>query len=251
MTQRSYRFRAMGSPCELRLCGDDPEQLERAAEGSRQELERLERKYSRYRDDSLTTAINRNAGRPEGQDLDPETAALLDYADTCWQQSEGRCDITSGALREVWDFRSGRVPDASEVSSVLERVGWGKLRWERPRLLLPAGMELDFGGIVKEYAADRVAELCRTRGIVHGMVDLGGDLAAVGPHPDGSPWSVGIRHPQRAGATLATVPLEAGGLASSGDYERGFELDGVRYGHILDPRTGWPAQGLVCVLPAA
>jgi thiamine biosynthesis lipoprotein len=104
-------------------------------------------------------------------------------------------------------------------------------------------MELDFGGFVKEYAADRVAELCRERGLASGLIDLGGDLAVVGPHPDGSPWLVGIRNPRRHESALARVALSNGGLASSGDYERFMIVDGERYSHILDPRSGWSFRG--------
>jgi thiamine biosynthesis lipoprotein len=248
LSLRSFRFKAMGSPCELRLFGPEAEPLERAARLAQAEIERLERKYSRYRDDSLASAINRSAGDPAGLELDVETVRLLEYARTAWEQSGGLFDVTSGVLREVWNFRSGRVPAQREIDAVLERVGWAKLRWNPPLLVLPVpGMQLDFGGFVKEYAADRAAEACRATGAAHGMVDLGGDLAAVGPRPNGAPWNVGIRHPRRRDAALASVPLARGGLASSGDYERCMIVDGVRYAHILDPRSGWPVQSLACV----
>ena len=248
MRLRRYAFRAMGGPCELKLYGALAEFVDRVAETAIKEARRLERKYSRYRDDSLTTAINRSAGDPCGIEVDPETARLLDYADTCFRQSGGLFDITSGVLREVWDLRSGRVPTPGEVDAVRRRVGWQRVRWERPRLVLAdPEMQLDFGGLVKEYAVDRCAECCRALGIQHGLVDLGGDLAPIGPHPDGKPWTVGIRDPRSPHTALASVPVARGGIASSGDYERFMIVDGVRYGHILDPRTGWPVAGLAGV----
>jgi thiamine biosynthesis lipoprotein len=238
----------MGSPCELRLYGAAPSEVAEAAEVGIAEVARLERKYSRYRDDSLTTSINRSAGDPDGVCVDAETAALLDYADVSFQQSGGLFDITSGILRRVWDFKAGRLPAQDELDDVRKRIGWEKVRWERPRLVLPLeGMELDFGGYVKEYAADRVAELCRSRGIRHGLVDLGGDLSVLGPHPDGTPWRVGVRDPRRPDAAMASVALAAGAIASSGDYERFMVVDGKRYGHILNPKTGWPVEGLAGV----
>ncbi len=109
------------------------------------------------------------------------------------------------------------------------------------------GMQIDFGGCVKEYAADRVAELCRRLGGRHGLVDLGGDLAIIGPHPDGRPWRIGIRDPEDGARALRTLDVYAGGVATSGDYERSMVVDGVRYGHLLDPRTGWPVDGLASV----
>jgi thiamine biosynthesis lipoprotein len=230
------------------LYGAAPSEVAEAAEVGIAEVARLERKYSRYRDDSLTTRINRSAGDPDGVCVDAETAALIDYADVSFQQSGGLFDITSGILRRVWDFKAGRLPAQDELDNVRKRIGWEKVRWERPRLVLPLeGMELDFGGYVKEYAADRVAELCRSRGIRHGLVDLGGDLSVLGPHPDGTPWRVGVRDPRRPDAAMASVALAAGAIASSGDYERFMVVDGKRYGHILNPKTGWPVEGLAGV----
>jgi thiamine biosynthesis lipoprotein len=112
-------------------------------------------------------------------------------------------------------------------------------------------MQVDFGGLVKEYAADRAAGVCRQRGVRAGLVDLGGDLRVVGAHPDGAPWRVGIRHPRRPGSAAASVSLIGGAIASSGDYERCMIVDGERYSHLLDPRTGWPVRGLAGVSVAA
>jgi len=239
MRLERFGFRAMGSPCELQIWGLSRDALRPHARACLDEILRLERKYSRYREDSLASRINRSAGDPRGIEVDDETAALLDFAQTAHRESGGRFDPTSGVLRRVWRFDSGRLPDPEALKATRALVGWTKLRWERPRLILPkAAMELDFGGFVKEYAADRAAALCRSRGLASGMVDLGGDLAVVGPHPDGRPWSVGIRHPRQPDRAIARIPLAAGGLATSGDYERFMIVDGVRYSHLLDPRTG-------------
>ena len=243
-----FRFRAMGSPCTLHLHGETRTQADRLARDCVAEVRRLEAKYSRYEAGSIVTAINRSAGKPAGIAVDEETAGLLDYAATCFAESGGLFDVTSGILRLVWDLKSGRVPAREEIEALMPRIGWQRLHWQRPRIVLPVpGMELDFGGYVKEYAADRVAELCRQRGTWHGLVDLGGDLAVVGPHPDGSPWRVGIRDPVRRDAAMLCVDVFGGGVATSGDYERCMEIDGVRYGHVLDPRRGWPVDGLASV----
>ena len=242
------RFRAMGSPCELQLWAGSRGDAERLFAAACGEVERLEAKYSRYRDTSLLSRINASAGDGRGVEVDEETARLLDYVRTCFEQSGGLFDPTSGILRRAWDLKSGRVPAQAEIDALLARTGWRRVVWDPPRLVLPlAGMELDFGGFVKEYAADRAAELWRALGVRHGLVDLGGDLSLVGPHPDGRPWRVGIRHPLRPGGVLATLPLFAGGIATSGDYERFMVVDGKRYGHILDPRSGWPVAGLAGV----
>ncbi len=248
MRSVTHRFRAMGSPCEVQLYRADGVDTDAVAHAAIAEVERLEQKYSRYRDDSLASRINRSAGDPAGVEVDTETAGLLDFAATAHSESDGLFDVTSGVLRRAWNRDAKRVPAPDEIDALCERVGWHRVRWERPRIALPvAGMEVDFGGYVKEYAADRAAALCRQRGVRHGVVDLGGDLSLVGPHPDGAPWRVGIRDPFRPDAAIAGVTLRAGAIASSGDYERCVRLDGKRYGHILDPRSGWPVEGLTHV----
>jgi thiamine biosynthesis lipoprotein len=108
-------------------------------------------------------------------------------------------------------------------------------------------MEIDFGGVVKEYAVDRAAALCRAAGIKHGVVNLGGDIKIIGSRPDGEAWRIGIRHPRQQGTVIETLLLHEGALASSGDYERCIVLDGVRYGHVLNPKTGWPVRHLAAV----
>jgi FAD:protein FMN transferase len=243
-------FRAMGSPCEVRVYGGAEAEATLAA--ARAEVARLEAKYSRYRDDSLAARINQSAGDDTGVEVDAETAHLLDYADSCFRQSDGLFDITSGILRRAWNFKAARLPAQAELDALLPLVGWKQVRWRSPLIVLPKpGMQLDFGGYVKEYAVDRVAELCRARGAQHGLVDLGGDLAVIGPHPNGKPWRVGVRDPRDPSLSLGSLPLGWGGIASSGDYERCMVVDGVRYGHILDPRTGWPVRGLASVTIAA
>jgi thiamine biosynthesis lipoprotein len=243
-----FHFQAMGSPCELQLHAPDALFAQGLASQARAELERLEQRYSRYRSDSLLSDINRVAAAGGEVSVDAETAGLLDYAATCHEQSDGLFDITSGLLRRAWRFREGRLPEAQEVQALLAHIGWQRLVWQRPLLRMPAGMELDFGGIVKEYAADRLATLCEQAGCAHGFVNLGGDIRVLGPHPDGSPWRIAIRDPRGpANGVLLTLAIARGGAATSGDYERCIEIDGRRYGHVLNPRTGWPVQYLASV----
>lgn len=240
----NVRFRAMGSPCELQLYAED----ESAGIPAKKEIARLEKRYSRFLDTSIVSGINASAGDGRGVKVDEETAALLDYATAAHVQSDGLFDLTSGVLRRAWDFRSKRIPTQEEIASLLPLIGWEKVFWQRPHLLLPReGMQLDFGGVVKEYAADRAAQALRAAGVAHGLVELGGDIAIIGPHPDGSPWRVGIRHPRKMESAIAYVELTSGGIASSGDYERFIEVDGQRYCHILNPRTGWPVRHLASV----
>jgi FAD:protein FMN transferase len=236
-----HRFTAMGGPCELQAYAAAAPAAAAACAAGEAEVRRLEAAYSRYRDDSITSRINRSAGSPVA--VDAETAALLDFGQTAWQQSDGAFDLTSGALRRAWDFTAARVPAQAEVDAALAHVGWHRVRWRRPELTLAAGMEIDFGGIVKEYAADRACRALRDAGVRHGLVELGGDIAVVGPHPDGAPWQVGVRDPRDPARAIAAIELAGGAIASSGDYERYFIANGRRYCHILDATTGWPCAG--------
>ena len=248
---RSHRFKAMGSPCELLLEGLSPERSDEIANLVRIEVERLEARYSRYRASSLLSEINRAAALGGVVTVDSETASLLDYAATCHRESEGLFDITSGVLRRAWKFSKDApsvAPSEQALKALLEFTGWEKMRWENPLLRFDvAGMEIDFGGIVKEYAADRASALCREAGADHGLVNLGGDIRVVGPRLGGHPWRIGIRHPDKLDTLLQTVDLYSGGLTTSGDYERCVTINGVRYGHILNPLTGWPVRGLSSV----
>ena len=168
-------------------------------------------RYSRYRDTSLVSEINRMAAVGGSIEVDAETAGLLDYADACHRASDGLFDVSSGILRRAWRFDRAELPDAGRVAELLDKVGWDRIRWERPRLAFPvAGMEIDLGGVVKEYAADRAAALCRAAGVGRGMVNLGGDIRIVGPRPDGGPWGIGIQHPRRQGELLAHAPALRG-----------------------------------------
>jgi len=241
-------FKAMGSPCEIRLFAASPSEAERIAGIAIAEVARLEARYSRFRGDSFLSEINRAAAFGGSISVDEETAGLFDYAATCYRESAGLFDITSGILRRAWRFDRGALPEPAQIQDLLGKVGWNRVRFAPPLLQFPTpGMEIDFGGVVKEYAVDRAATLCREAGARSGYVNLGGDIKIIGPRPDGGPWRIGIRHPRRPEALIRTVSLHRGGLASSGDYERCILLDGVRYGHILNPKTGWPVRHLASV----
>jgi thiamine biosynthesis lipoprotein len=238
----------MGSPCEAQLFASSETEATAGFDAVVGEVERLEQLYSRYRGDSFLSQINRAAAAGGAIEVDAETALLLDYADTCFRESGALFDITSGILRRAWDFKAGKAATEQELSKLLPLVGWDKIQWSRPVLsFLVAGMELDLGGVVKEYAVDRASSLLVERGLTSGFVNLGGDVRVLGPRPGGEPWRVGIRHHRDRDGVAALVEIERGALASSGDYERCIVIDGVHYGHILNPMTGWPVRQLAAV----
>ncbi len=243
-----FSFNAMGCPCELQFYAKNNVYAQHVAQRVMADIDRLEQRYSRYRADSFLSKINHVAAVGGSISVDDETAGLLNYAQTCYELSDGLFDITSGILRRAWRFETNVLPDDKGIQALLQKVGWQHIRWENPTLtFLQAEMEIDFGGIVKEYAADRAATLCLDSGILHGMVNLGGDIKIIGAHPDGSAWRVGIQHPRDKTKVWKTVVLKTGALASSGDYERCMVIDGVRYGHILNPKTGYPVRHLAAV----
>jgi thiamine biosynthesis lipoprotein len=231
-------FSAMASPCEVLVYTDERAEAMEVGVLAANEAWRVERKYSRYRDDSVVAWIHRQRGQVSV--LDTETASLMDFAQQCFEMSGGVFDITSGILRRAWKFDgSDRVPQPDSVDRLLPLIGFGKLQWRSPALLLPEGMELDFGGIGKEYAVDRAYDIVAVRCSRPFLVNFGGDLRANKRPPRGA-WQVGIERPDTDRLAAMLLELEHGALATSGDSRRFLVKDGIRYGHILDPRTGWP-----------
>lgn len=238
------RFQAMASPCEVLARDADESMLRRLAVLAWGEATRIEQKYSRYRDDNLVARIN--AGRGEAVAIDGETFRLLQYADQLYRLSGGSFDITSGVLRRVWKFDgSDRVPTPGQVRSVMAHVGWERVDWDGDRIRLPAGMQLDFGGIGKEYAVDRALALLNAEHAGPLLVNFGGDVATNGERfaatADPCRWNVAIEAVD--GGEPEILRLAAGAVATSGDSRRFLMKNGVRYGHILDARTGWPVPG--------
>lgn len=244
----NFTFKAMGSPCQLQFYAPSPQQADSVYVLVAQRIAQLEQHYSRYRTDSLISQINQRAGTGVKTPIDPETVALLQYSEQCFQESEQLFDVTSGVLRHLWHKDRVDVPSAAELQAILPLIGWAKVQWNAAEIYLPqVGMELDFGGIVKEYAADVAAKICQQQGIHSGIIELGGDVRVIGPLPDGTGWPVAIRDPRSETKTVVQFKLKSGALASSGDYERFQMINGVRYSHILNPKTGLPVAGLRAV----
>jgi len=235
------RFSAMASPCEILLEVDHEAEARTLCEAAKAEALRIEAKFSRYRDDNILHALNNGAGQPVT--VDEETADLLDFAHRCHEISGGRFDITSGVLRRIWKFDgSDRVPSRKQAKALLPLVGWPKVTWDRPRITVPVGMEIDLGGLGKEYAVDKAATLLAERTTASMLVNFGGDLRAVGRRKDGRNWQVGVELPGQADTAGLQLELGLGALATSGDARRFLLRGGVRYPHILNPRTGWPVM---------
>lgn len=236
-------FLAMGSPCELLCETDSKAEAQRLARTVANEAWRIEDKFSRYIPGNIIDRINSAAGA--GIEVDAETAGLIEFANLLYEMSDGRFDITSGVLRKVWTFDgSNRVPSENDILSIMRHVGWDRVSWTRPKLKMPKGMQIDLGGIGKEYAVDKVTGLLREQTPIACLVNFGGDLAVTGPPKQQASWQIGREALQGPSASPSgLIQLRTGALATSGDTRRYLLKDGIRYGHILDPTTGWPVAG--------
>ena len=233
-------FDAMGSRCEIQLAALDESAAHGLAQFAIDEVKRIETKYSRYRPESVLSQIAARAGS-DWTVCDDETQALLDWADALFVRSDGLFDITSGVLRRAWNFRQAELPTVEALRILCGLVDWASVQRDGRRVRLPqAGMELDFGGFGKEYAADRAASALVAQGVKHGYVNLAGDIRVVGPQIQGQPWRIGIQNPRLRDDLIATIEVTSGAVATSGDYERSFVYDGRRFCHILHPRSGLP-----------
>ena len=239
-------FRAMGGPCEILVATDERARAERACLAGAAEAWRVDTEYSRFRDDSLVGRVNHADGQTLR--LNPEFCQLIDFADRCHRMSGGLFDISCGQLQRAWRFdRGSQAPSHEELQALLRVTGWRKVRWQRPALTMPAGMQIDLGGIGKEYAVDRALSLAtEAAGIPNVLVNFGGDLACAGPRAARRPWLVALERPPGADeGAIASRPIAMarGGLATSGNTERFIISNGRRYGHLIDPATGYPVPG--------
>lgn len=233
----------MASPCDL-LIEAAPEvsdlQLQALADIAFGEARRIEQKFSRYREDNLCFAINHSNGKPVA--IDEECYRLLEFANECYTASEGLFDLTSGVLRKVWRFDGGnQIPRQKQIDELLSKIGWQKVDYTNEYLCMPEGMEIDFGGIGKEYAVSRVAQLCsENQGDLSIVVNFGGDIQITRPRHNNQLWTIGIENPDIENRAQGILKIVSGALATSGDARRFLLHNGRRYGHILNPRTGWP-----------
>jgi thiamine biosynthesis lipoprotein len=176
--------------------------------------------------------------------IDDETFRLLEFSNSCFELSDGMFDITSGVLRKVWKFDgSDNLPTPDAVKVLIPHIGWRKVKYTQSSITLAKGMELDFGGIGKEYAVNCVAKLCAesapTTSIV---VNFGGDIQVTRPRQNKQPWHIGIENPEDDNSTTKVLKIISGGLATSGDARRYLLKAGKRYSHILNPETGYPTE---------
>ena len=236
-------FRAMANPCSIIIEHKNISQRSDAIKQNicamAREVWRIEQKYSRYLASSVLSKIN-DANANEVP-IDPETYQLLNVADVLWQESEGVFDISSGVFRKIWSFgNQQQIPSITQVNEVLANVGWKRIRFNKRSVHLEPGMQIDFGGIGKEYAADKCTAISAESVGNSVLVNLGGDVVAKGPRLTGKPWDIGIEIKDGGRKVWKTVPLAQGAIATSGDAYKSVIVDGKHYSHIINALTGYP-----------
>ncbi len=230
-------FMAMASPCDVLMEVEDESLAQEIVNAIAYEAWRIEDKFSRYKKDNIIFQINHSDG--ETVAIDEETSRLLDFANELFEISDGLFDVTSGILRQVWTFDgSDHLPEKKQLKKVLKKIGWQKVKRETGSIILPEGMEIDLGGIGKEYAVDRCVQIAREKTKESVLVNFGGDLAVTTARKNNKFWSVG-RLITGSDEAYGLFQLYRGAIATSGDAHRYLLKDGIRYSHILNPITGW------------
>jgi len=232
---------------------------EEAMDAAFSELDRIGRLLNFYAEDSELSRINRNAGIAPVK-VSAETLAVIAAALRAARETEGGFDVTVGPIVRLWDFTKKTIPTREQIEEARSLVGYRHVLVDEQAstvFLDTKGMQIDLGGIIKGYAADRAAVVLRQHGIASGIVAVAGDISLFGKQPDGRPWRVGIQHPRPKGeeaALLATLDINDGAISTSGDYQRFFMENGVRYHHLLNPETGFPqdlCRSVTIVAPQA
>ena len=239
---RRVEFRALGTACVIQFRHPEDKTARHFLTSSLDWLTAFEAKFSRFRQDSIISRINAAAGH-EWVGVDAETEHLLDIAADLHRLTDGILDPTMLPLLRVWDWKTvhAKLPDQAEIKAALALVGFRKIQRKPGRVFLPqAGMGLDFGGFGKEFAVDQLVRIAREHGIQNALIDLGRDLYGMGGNGQHPFWHVGLEDARQSGACWGGLAVSNYAVAVSGDSLRRFEFNGVRYGHILDPRSGWP-----------
>ena len=235
------RFNAMASPCEVLIKTQDKNLCKKLAKSITDEVRRIENKYSRFQSGSLLSKINSSYGC--STDIDLETFQLLNYANEVFSLSDGFFDITSGVLGKLWNFKNqSTIPTDEKIADALSFIGFNKITYTKNSISLPKGMQIDFGGIGKEYAVDQVARILNSHckeNHTNFLVNLGGDLFAkkYGNEKDYNPWKIGLEN-----SKSGHINLLNGAVATSGTSQRSFVQNGKTYSHLLNPKTGWPIE---------
>lgn len=233
-------FVAMASPCDVLMEVKEKSLANEILTAVADEAWRIENKFSRYKTGNIIDQINTAEGKLTR--IDEETSRLLVFSNELFELSEGMFDVTSGILRQIWTFDgSDHLPEEKQVEELLEKIGWQNVTRTKDHISLPDGMEIDLGGLGKEYAVDRCIQVVRDKTQASVLINFGGDLGVTAVRENNACWSVG-RLITGSNKTNRVIQLYRGSIATSGNANRYLVKEGLRYCHILNPKTGWPVS---------
>lgn len=244
-------LKLMGSRFDITVVAADSLEASRYIDLAVQEITRIEKLISSWDRASQTSEVNRQAGiRPVK--VDEELFSLIERAIGISKLTDGAFDISYASMDRIWKFDGSmkEMPSEDEIRASVEKVGYRNIELDKTAstvfLKIP-GMKIGFGAIGKGYAADRAKALLMNAGVKAGIINASGDMNTWGLQPDGSDWKVAITNPLEKSRTFALLPVRDGAVVTSGNYEKYVMFDGIRYAHIIDPRTGYPATGILSV----
>jgi FAD:protein FMN transferase len=235
----------MGTAIRVELWHENPALGEAAMDAVMEEMHRIDRAMSPFKPESELSRLNREASTSPVP-VTKEMFDLIERSIEFSELSEGAFDITFASVGCLFDYRNGIGPTADKIAAALPGIGYRHIRLDHRRRTIQFAhdkVQVDLGGIAKGHAVDRCVALLKARGVGEALVMAGGDSRVLGDKR-GRPWVIGVQDPRRKDAMVARIPLVDAAISTSGDYERFFEADGVRYHHILDPKTGASATGM-------
>ncbi|MBZ4676955.1 MAG: thiamine biosynthesis protein ApbE [Anaerophaga sp.] len=241
----------MGSRFDITVVAENEEQGKAYVDTAIAEISRIEKLISSWHPNTQTSEINRNAGIKPVK-VDKELFDLIQRAISISKLTDGAFDISYASMDKVWKFDGSmsEMPTAEAIKKSVEKVGYENIvldEYNQTVFLTKEGMKIGFGAIGKGYAADKAKQLLMDKGVVAGIVNASGDMNTWGKQPNGKDWMVAITNPLNKNNAFALLPLKQGAVVTSGDYEKYVEFDGVRYAHIINPKTGYPATGIISV----
>ena len=241
----------LGSPFEISLVAKDTLEANRHIDEAIMEVKRIENLISDWIPTTLISEINKNAGVKPVKVTD-ELFELIERAIKISKLTDGAFDISYASMDKIWKFDGSMtvMPSPEAIKNSVAKVGYKNIILDKEKhtvFLKLEGMKLGLGGIGQGYIADKIKELLKRKGVVAGLVNVSGDISTWGKQPDGQQWKVGIKNPMNKNKIFATFPLEDTAVETSGNYEKYVTFNGIRYSHIIDTRTGYPATGLTSV----
>lgn len=247
----NQKFKAMGSAFEITLIGEDRAELNTQIDLAIKEIDRIEKLISSWDSNSQTSMINQNAGEVPVK-VDKELFDLIFRSIKISDLTNGAFDISFASIDKIWTFDGSEIeqPDSALIESSVENINYRNIILDHEShtvFLKNKGMKIGFGGIGKGYAAMKAASLLKTAGYAGGLVNAGGDLYTWGLDENNKPWKVAVADPKDFNAVISWLQLTDQSIVTSGDYEKYLTINGQRFAHIIDPRTGWPARGLKSV----